>query len=245
MAAGGQSVFDQALDRIFSGWTVLALAVEQGWGGRDSRARALHLRQEVVDRLNAGSTRKRPPCHTNQSDVEDLANFIYQRLDELFNTEADDSSDLEMAAMCLRLYNTCRAGDASFAQEIMMRCTGPADLSKSQGQEVIQYATDEDQLLDGLQGMDIDEGMESGDGSDDAAGDAPPAAPSAAAPAGADVAAGLFAPAPREGAMNLFAASAAPGADSAGGPGKQPKEEPVVDDDGFEMITKGSRRKAR
>lgn len=81
---------------------------------------------------------------------EELANFLYLRIDELFNTETDDGSTTEVASLCeppepsfhalsrgLRLFNTCQKGDASFADQVLQACgTAPkADLAKSQGSE--------------------------------------------------------------------------------------------------------------
>ncbi|CAK0888767.1 unnamed protein product [Prorocentrum cordatum] len=162
-----EALFEQAMEKIFSRWTLLNLAVEQGWGGRESRAKRDQLQAEIVERLQLGSRKKRPPAHTNVDDVSELASFIYGRLDELFNVEADDDSDKEVAAVCLQLFTSCKAGDASFAQQLLHVCSqlAPADLSACKGTEHIEYATDEDLLLDQMQGMEID-----ADCGDDASG---------------------------------------------------------------------------
>eukprot|EP00927_Polykrikos_kofoidii_P069956 TRINITY_DN65717_c0_g1_i1.p1 TRINITY_DN65717_c0_g1~~TRINITY_DN65717_c0_g1_i1.p1 ORF type:complete len:211 (+),score=49.64 TRINITY_DN65717_c0_g1_i1:105-737(+) len=161
-----EPMFLEALSKIFSGWTLMNLAVEQGWGGRDSRSKCAQFKDEVVQRLVAGSRKKRPPCHTNQDDLQELADFLYERIFDLFNCEADDSSDTEVAGLCLRLFNTCRAGDVSFAQQFLQTCpSGPVDLSKCQGIDRTEFATEEDQLLNGLQDMDLDMGIEE-EGSD-------------------------------------------------------------------------------
>mmetsp|Transcript_60929 Transcript_60929/g.108226 ORF Transcript_60929/g.108226 Transcript_60929/m.108226 type:complete len:222 (-) Transcript_60929:62-727(-) len=161
-----EAKFNEAIEKVFARWTTLALAVEQGWGGRDSRAKAQQLKAEIIEHLANGSRKKRPPTHENIDDVEDLAHLLYLRIDELFNAEADDGSSQEVAGLCLRLFNTCKAGDTSFAEQLLQACQAapPADLSKCQGMDRVQYATDEDQLLDQMEGMELEEGSsESGD----------------------------------------------------------------------------------
>eukprot|EP00427_Karlodinium_veneficum_P051037 CAMPEP_0169359118 /NCGR_PEP_ID=MMETSP1017-20121227/29047_1 /TAXON_ID=342587 /ORGANISM="Karlodinium micrum, Strain CCMP2283" /LENGTH=262 /DNA_ID=CAMNT_0009456235 /DNA_START=42 /DNA_END=827 /DNA_ORIENTATION=+ len=155
-------VYEEALSKVFSSWTLLQLAVDQGWGGRDSRAKRQQLQVEMNEILMAGAKKRRPPSHQNEDDVQELAEWLYNRCWQLYHAEADDGSDVEVARVCLKLFNTCRDGDVSFAREFMQACQA-ADLSKCQGVECIEYATEEDQLIDGLQNMDIemvDEGLE-------------------------------------------------------------------------------------
>ncbi|CAJ1373906.1 unnamed protein product [Effrenium voratum] len=174
--------FHEAVDRVFERWTTLALATDQGWGGRDSFAKARQLQAEVVEYLSTTSRKKRPPSWENPSDVEELSRHLYQRIDELFNTETDDGSDAEVAMLCLRLFNTCQRGDSSFADQVLQATVGKQDLAQSQGSERIEYATEEDELLDKLDGMDIDEGEE-GDSDGEQGMPQPEAAPAASPPA--------------------------------------------------------------
>mmetsp|Transcript_45758 Transcript_45758/g.141437 ORF Transcript_45758/g.141437 Transcript_45758/m.141437 type:complete len:242 (-) Transcript_45758:58-783(-) len=234
-------IFDEAIDKIFSKWTLLALAVEQGWGGRDSRQKRNQLQAEVLDYLEAGSKRRRPPSHENEGDVEALANLMYGRLDELFNVEADDGSDMEVAGLILRLFNSCRAGDLSFAQSFLQAVpNAPADLSRCQGVDATEYATEEDRLLDQMQSMMLVEG--GGDGSEDGAesGEEPDDSMDQDEGAGAAVgaAAGAAAPSP------CAATGAGLAADAAAQPGRAAfhRPEPTVDEDGFTSVVKGRRR---
>jgi len=223
-------VFDEAIRRVFSNWTLLRLAVDQGWGGRNSNQKANQLQLEIVERLAEGARRKRVPSYTNESDVQDLADYIFRRLDELFNTEADDGSEEEIAAICLRLHNTCSQGDMSFAQTFVEKCPqNGTDISKCQGVDGIQYATEEDQLLDQMQGMDLDDELNEADEVDDDSMD--------------------------DGTPDLPQQSCVPdqrknhesaGPDTGNSNVQAPRRvEPVVDDDGFTSVVKGGRRKPR
>eukprot|EP00931_Biecheleriopsis_adriatica_P120512 TRINITY_DN95640_c0_g1_i1.p1 TRINITY_DN95640_c0_g1~~TRINITY_DN95640_c0_g1_i1.p1 ORF type:complete len:239 (-),score=77.98 TRINITY_DN95640_c0_g1_i1:171-887(-) len=233
-----QAKFEEAISAVFGRWTTLQLAMEQGWGGRESRQKGKQLQAELLDYLANASRKKRPPSHENSGDVDDLAHLLYQRIDELFNTETDDGSVMEVAGLCLRLLTTCQAGDTSFAEQVLQACqAAPAvDLSKCQGQEKIEYATEEDELLDQMDGMDLDEDGSEDEGDGDGMAEEAPA--NAAAPPAA--------------ATLLFGAgmSGLPGGNSAGyaspeaapAKPKQQLPEPEVDEDGFTSIVKGRRR---
>lgn len=227
MATGGRgvnkaqitSLFDEAVERIFSNWTLLNLAVDQGWGGRDARQKRFQLQEEIVERLVAGAKKRRPPSHENIDDVQDLAGLVHLRIDEFFNTECDDGSPEEVSHLLLRLVNSCTAGDSSVAEETIKRLSvSPADISRCQGSEKIEYATEEDELIDGMQGMDVDGESGDEDGSGDEAGGRGPAG---------EAAAGAAPPAP-------LASAPAP-------PPKPAREEPEVDEDGFVSVVKGKR----
>eukprot|EP00929_Paragymnodinium_shiwhaense_P114634 TRINITY_DN83096_c0_g1_i1.p1 TRINITY_DN83096_c0_g1~~TRINITY_DN83096_c0_g1_i1.p1 ORF type:complete len:243 (-),score=58.06 TRINITY_DN83096_c0_g1_i1:99-827(-) len=208
-----EQLFHDALEQVFARWTLVNLALEQGWGGRDTRQKLLMFKEELVQVLVAGGRKRRPPVHTNVDDVQFLCDFIYERLFSYFNCEADDESDKEVATVSLRLFNTCRAGDPSYAQEVIQLCKGVSvNLAKSQGVDKREYATVEDELLDKMNGMELDEGYASGSISDSDnencnmdGGDGGLAQPAA--------------------------------------PVKQAPPEPEVDEDGFTSVVKGGRRR--
>eukprot|EP00933_Yihiella_yeosuensis_P025071 TRINITY_DN19445_c0_g1_i1.p3 TRINITY_DN19445_c0_g1~~TRINITY_DN19445_c0_g1_i1.p3 ORF type:complete len:253 (-),score=61.38 TRINITY_DN19445_c0_g1_i1:226-984(-) len=240
--ANVQALFDEAIDKVFARWTMMNLATEQGWGGRDSRSKRDTLQAEVLEYLANGAKKKRPPSHEHPGDVEDLAHFIYLRVDELFNTETDDNSDMEIATLCLRLFSTCHAGDVSFAQQLIQACESApqVDLSKCQGMERIEYATDEDQLIDAMEsmGMDVEDGgaADGADNCDDGMAFSGPSLVSAMPGAATALLAQEVQPAQTGG----YPSGPAPAEEVK--PARAPVEN-TIDDDGFECIVKGSRRR--
>lgn len=213
-----EQLFNEAFETVLSRWTILNLAVEQGWGGRETRQKVQLLKEELVQVLAAGGRKRRPPCHTNVDDVQDLCDLIYERLFSYFHVECDDESDKEVASVSLRLFNTCRVGDPSYAREVIQLCKGVSvDLSKCQGKDMTQYETPEDELLDKMNGMDLDDMR--GDDFDDCSGDSDMDDDGEKADAGAP--------------MQEPAAAV---------PEKQAPPEPVVDEDGFTSVAKGRRR---
>jgi len=241
-----ESVFDEAMNQIFDKWTILALAVEHGWGGRNSREKRNQLQAEVVDYLVAGSKKRRPPSHEDVGDVEALATHLYSRLDELFNLEADDGSDMEVAGLCLRLFNTCHAGDFSFAQQFLEAIPKTqVNVSQCKGVDVTEYATEEDRLLDQMQGKDIDSGGDSGpEGEPDEALEQAPAPQDDGHPAPA-VEQTQQCSAQQEGHIPEEVAqegAESREADEQRDKRRDPLPEPVVDEDGFTSVVKGRRR---
>lgn len=221
-------IFEEALGKVFDNWTLIALAIDQGWGGRDSRAKRQQLQVEVYERLAEGARRKRPPSHQNEDDVIEFADFLCNRVLTFFYAEIDDGSDEEVARVCLRLFNTCHGGDVTFAQEFMQRCQA-ADLQKCQGIESIEYATEEDQLVAGIEGMEIEMGQDDGEGSDDSMDESGDDGEPSGKGKGYD-----------GGAQPV---AAAPVVETEVVPQKnQEQEEPAVDEDGFTSVVKGNRK---
>mmetsp|Transcript_42232 Transcript_42232/g.131386 ORF Transcript_42232/g.131386 Transcript_42232/m.131386 type:complete len:151 (+) Transcript_42232:198-650(+) len=148
---------------------------------------------------------------------------------------------MEVAALCLRLHATCREGDFSFAQQFLEAIpSAPVDLTQCQGIDTTQYATDEDGLVDQMQGMELESGE--GSGSDEGEPDE-------------SMGQAEGHPQPSKGNLQQSgqeegspAAQEAPrvGSGASGkGVGEQrraPPEEPVVDEDGFTSVVKGRRR---
>jgi len=224
-------IFDEALEKCFDNWTILALAVEQGWGGRETRTKRESFKAEVAEILGEGAKKKRPPSYQNVDDVQELADFLYNRLLQLFHAEADDGSDTEVARFCLQLYSTCRAGDATFAQEFMQSLK-KTDLTQCQGVDKIEYATEEDKLLDAMQKMEVEPGDagSNSDRSNDSMDEDEDATDSANRGKGAGY----------SGSAQPVAAETV---EEQAAPRKKPEqEEPIVDEDGFTSIVKSNRR---
>mmetsp|Transcript_29189 Transcript_29189/g.63346 ORF Transcript_29189/g.63346 Transcript_29189/m.63346 type:complete len:249 (+) Transcript_29189:97-843(+) len=243
-------VFDQAIARVFSTWTTLALAIEHSWGGRDSKQKGQLLQEEITQHLIASTKRRRIPSHENQDDVDGLADMLLKRVDELFNCELDDGSDSEVAYLCLRIFNTCREGDTSFADDFLKKFTQGADLSKCQGKDSIEYVTDEELLLSGMQGLDLEGIREGGEGNSDSESDDGNEGGSKGrgaqyAAAGAAAATTTTTTTTEPGAT--ASAEAPPGEEEDEAKAAKAKarvvQEPIIDEDGFETVVKGRRRR--
>mmetsp|Transcript_4037 Transcript_4037/g.6226 ORF Transcript_4037/g.6226 Transcript_4037/m.6226 type:complete len:211 (+) Transcript_4037:3-635(+) len=138
--AAGQQVFIDAVRHVFNSWTTLTLAVDQGWGGRESRQKALDLLEDVGQLLLQPKTQKKR--WDDIVDVGWLSDYLEDRMLALFNVEIQDDSDDEVAAVLLRLLNTCSVGDFSYAQHVLT--LRGASATQCTAREEVQYATEDE-----------------------------------------------------------------------------------------------------
>ena len=98
--------FSYAVHQVFSRWTALQLAVEQGFGGRNSRDKAIHLEQTVLAYIHSK--------HGNV-DRDDLALILEDEMDEKFNVllseEGADRSHEEITKVLLDFGVALQRGD--------------------------------------------------------------------------------------------------------------------------------------
>lgn len=169
-----KGTFEKSVQHVFKNWTLLSLAVEQGWGGRKSREKGNTLYEEFMQLLEEKARRRVGPLSDEkEDDVNLVADWLYERLLALFHCEADDESPAEVAEVVLRLHRTTRSGDVGFAQEILSH-KGLSDLSKCRGVDDTQYASPEEALVAGFDAMVVDEegaGDEDGSSSDGSSDD--------------------------------------------------------------------------
>jgi pre-rRNA-processing protein TSR2 len=122
-------LFVRASERVFDNWTLVSLAVGQGWGGRDSAKKKARLLSDIQERLSDNldlSVR-------NSDDVRDLQEELAYELVERFNCEVDDGSDGEVAEILLRLLTTLRDGDETYANTVLKSAKNDNGLLNSIG----------------------------------------------------------------------------------------------------------------
>ena len=90
MAAAQNSPLPEALTRavhhVFGEWTALCMAVENDWGGQNTRDKALTLLERTLQALNT------PVVHRDEVEA-----FLEDALVEDFNIEAEDESPRQVA----------------------------------------------------------------------------------------------------------------------------------------------------
>merc|ERR550514_123082 len=126
--------FEQAARHIFSCWTALQLAVDQGWGGRHSVQKKNQLLEHVFELFRQPKQASRSP--NNEVDVNWLADILADFISQEFCMGLEDDSDLEVSRLLLDLLERCRQGDLKMAQDIIRH--RPADLSKCCAREEIE-----------------------------------------------------------------------------------------------------------
>ena len=118
-------IFANAVRAIFSRWTLLRLAVDQGWADGDEAQKADALVTRVLEMV-APSVRRVP-------DESEIADVLHDAIESTFNAQAEDGSVEEIARTILRLRAECSAGNVETATTYIQQAA--SDLSSSVGRE--------------------------------------------------------------------------------------------------------------
>ncbi|XP_071723694.1 uncharacterized protein [Rutidosis leptorrhynchoides] len=95
------ALFTEGISMTLSRWTALQLAVENKWGGRDSRQKAEKLASDILSWF----TRSREPLY-----IDDLEIILEEAMDSL-NTTVDDGSVTEVAENLLVMHGESLEGN--------------------------------------------------------------------------------------------------------------------------------------
>ena len=123
-----------AVERVFSQWTALKLAVEQGTAGNFHVSKQLHddLVLETIDYLNRGA------------DESFIADLLFGRLDEDFMVCVEDESDRVVARVICELHHRItKMGDLNVLAAITLN---PAMLSTNACVLEGDFSDDDDEM---------------------------------------------------------------------------------------------------
>ncbi|KAF8664987.1 hypothetical protein HU200_054308 [Digitaria exilis] len=100
--------FGEGIGLVWGRWTALQMAVENQWGGRDSRAKADQFGESILSwfcgskgthssfsthsPIIYSSLRRDPVCFSGPHYYEDLVDMMYDYLSENFNADFEDNS---------------------------------------------------------------------------------------------------------------------------------------------------------
>ena len=148
--------FRAGLTACLRSWSALRAAVEGGWGGHESLAKAEDLRRNILQHLDGSSF---PPRSITIDDLEDnLA--IY--LEEEFCVMLEDNSERQVADSIWRMYEECMVkGDATLARQLVQAANGVLQQSTAFPVKVQSQEEDDDDADDDMEMDDdaIDQGM--------------------------------------------------------------------------------------
>ncbi|KAJ1982322.1 rRNA accumulation- protein [Dimargaris xerosporica] len=156
-----QAAFAEGLQILLTNWPVLRSAVDQGWGGDESREKEQWLIDTLVGYVGERGRRLEP------EDVEDV---LVQVLSDEFDTVVEDESPRHLGRLIVRLYKECVTGNYRMLENLRVEAT-----KRPQGYSVIQPGPAGDtmgQTEDGSESDDDDASGSDGseyttDGSDD------------------------------------------------------------------------------
>jgi len=94
---------------VFGRWTALQMAVENQWGGRDSRAKA----DQFGESIHSWFCRSRGPHY-----FEDLVDMMYDTISDSFNADFEDNSVEEVAEQLLIIHEECLQSNYSSVEKL-------------------------------------------------------------------------------------------------------------------------------
>ena len=102
-------ILQRAIRAVFGEWTALHLAVENEWGGHDTREKALALLQRVLDGLSGAA-----PVYRDE-----LEPVLEAALLDEFNVEAEDESPRQVAELLCKMHAEALAGGTATAAAVL------------------------------------------------------------------------------------------------------------------------------
>uniref|UniRef100_A0A0A9BEP8 Pre-rRNA-processing protein TSR2 n=1 Tax=Arundo donax TaxID=35708 RepID=A0A0A9BEP8_ARUDO len=109
ISAEAAAALGEGMGLVFGRWTALQMAVENQWGGRDSRAKEDQLGASILSWF----------CHSKGPHYyEDLVDMMYNTISESFNADFEDGSIEEVAEQLLIMHEECLQSNYSSIEKL-------------------------------------------------------------------------------------------------------------------------------
>uniref|UniRef100_A0ACD6AJD6 Uncharacterized protein n=1 Tax=Avena sativa TaxID=4498 RepID=A0ACD6AJD6_AVESA len=115
----------EGIGLTFGRWTALQMAVENEWGGRDSRAKADQLAASIFSWF----ANSKGPFY-----YEDLEDMMFDSISESFHADFEDGSVGEVAVNLLEMHEECLQSNFSSIEKL--RNTRPQGNAVSQSRQI-------------------------------------------------------------------------------------------------------------
>ena len=147
--------FRAGLTACLRSWSAFRAAVEGGWGGNESLAKAEDLRNNILQHFNGSGFQ--PKTLT----IDDLEDNLAIYMEEEFTVVLEDNSERQVADTIWRMYEQCMKGDASLARQVVDAANGVIQQSVAYPVQVQapEDDDDDDEMMDSNDDDDDDEGM--------------------------------------------------------------------------------------
>ncbi|KAJ0981689.1 hypothetical protein J5N97_009944 [Dioscorea zingiberensis] len=117
--------FGEGIALVLARWTALQMAVQNGWGGRDSRRKE----DEFASSVLSWFTNTNAPLY-----IEDLENILDENMVLCFNTEIEDGSVEEVAEQLMIMHEDCLQDNFESIEKL--RNSTPTKNAASQSRQV-------------------------------------------------------------------------------------------------------------
>ncbi|XP_058093798.1 uncharacterized protein LOC131239900 [Magnolia sinica] len=116
------SMLSEGVWLVLSRWTALQMAVQNEWGGRDSRQKSDQLMSDII----AHFTDTKDPYY-----IDDLEDILENAMLLSFNTEIEDGSIEEVAEQIMSMNEECLQGNYESVEQLRKLNTGVQAVSQS------------------------------------------------------------------------------------------------------------------
>jgi len=123
LSAEGLSKFEEGVSLILSSWMALQMAVQNEWGGRDSRQKEQKFAADIVAWLTHS---------TETRYMDELEEMLDENMILSFNTETEDGSLEEVAEQVMLLHEECLQGNYDMVSKLQISCSTVQPASQCQ-----------------------------------------------------------------------------------------------------------------
>jgi len=111
LPTGAWTQFETGVRYVLGSWTLLELAVSNGWGGKDTRRKAADLELELLEM-----------CQRSTPYKDELESFLDEFVQEELNCVAEDGSIGQVSETIAVLYAECKGGDFARVEKLSKQC---------------------------------------------------------------------------------------------------------------------------
>lgn len=134
--------FQAGVTAALRSWSALRTAVEQSWGGTTSSQKAEDLRSNIFTYFDG--TTPNPKMK-----LEELEDNLLGYMEEEFGVVLEDGSEIELANLIWNMYECCARGDVTLANSVVANAIKAEEvLKQSNVKSVIQSGQDGDDDMD-------------------------------------------------------------------------------------------------
>lgn len=145
LSTEGMTKFEEGVGLILSSWMALQMAVQNEWGGRESRQKEQKFAADIV----AWLTRS-----TETRYIDELEEMLDENMILSFNTEIEDGSLEEVAEQVMLLHEECLQGNYDMVSKLQISCSTVQPTS--QCQKLTEDSEDESSGEKGEPGSDME-----------------------------------------------------------------------------------------
>ncbi|XP_010259056.1 PREDICTED: pre-rRNA-processing protein TSR2 homolog isoform X2 [Nelumbo nucifera] len=116
------SRLSEGISLLLSRWTALQMAIENEWGGKDSRQKSEQLAADIFSWFS----QSREPHY-----IDDLENMLDENMVLSFNTDIEDGSIEKVAEQLIVMHEDCQQGNYESIEKLRKSNFGKVALSQN------------------------------------------------------------------------------------------------------------------